>query len=50
MVDQRHAKARFNLGRAYLRAGDTALAMREQQALEDLDPKLAGKLLDLIEK
>jgi len=48
-ADERHARARYNLGRAYLRVGDRALAQREQQRLQELDANLADQLLDLIE-
>jgi len=47
-ADQEHAQAYFNLGRAYLRVGDEGLAMEQQHALQNLDPRLADQLLALI--
>jgi len=48
LTDQRHAQAQFSLGRAYLRIGDQALALKQQRILEELDPKLAQDLSELI--
>ena len=47
-TDQGHAQAHFNLGRAYLRAGDRGLALEEQHVLRSLDPRLADQLLRMI--
>jgi tetratricopeptide (TPR) repeat protein len=47
-TDQEHAQAYFNLGRAYLRVGDKALALEQQRVLQNLDPRLAGQLLNMI--
>ena len=47
-TDQEHAQAYFNLGRAYLRVGDRGLALDQQRALQNLNPRLADQLLDLI--
>jgi tetratricopeptide (TPR) repeat protein len=47
-TDQEHAQAYFNLGRAYLSVGDKALALEQQRVLQNLDPRLANQLLDLI--
>jgi tetratricopeptide (TPR) repeat protein len=49
-TDNAHAQAYFNLGRAYLRVGDSALAMEQHRILLNLDPRLADQLLRLIEK
>ena len=48
LIDQGHAQAHYNLGRAYLSVGDVDLARQEQRILEDLDANLAGQLHDLI--
>ena len=47
-TDQEHAQAYFNLGRAYLSVGDKGLALEQQRALQNLDPRLANQLLDMI--
>ena len=47
-ADQEHAQAYFNLGRAYLRVGDKGLALEQQRALENLDPRMANQLLNMI--
>ncbi len=47
-TDQEHAQAYFNLGRAYLSVGDKALALEQQRVLQNLDPRLANQLLDMI--
>ena len=47
-TDQSHARAYYNLGKAYLEIGDRGLALEQQHILESLDPKLAGRLLRLI--
>jgi len=47
-TDHEHAQAYFNLGRAYLRVGDRGLALDQQRILQNLDARLAGQLLDLI--
>jgi len=47
-TDQGHAQAYFNLGRAYLRVGDKGLALEQQRALRNLDPRLASQLLNMI--
>ncbi len=47
-TDQEHAQAYFNLGRAYLSVGDKGLALEQQHALENLDPRLASQLLNMI--
>jgi len=49
-TEQGLARARFNLGRAYVRVGDMDLARQEHQVLMDLDSGLAAQLLNLIEK
>jgi len=48
VTDRGHAQAYYGLGKAYLRIGDHALALKQQKALEELDPKLASDLLELI--
>ncbi len=47
-TDQEHAQAYFNLGRAYLSVGDKGLAREQQRALQNLDPRLANQLLNMI--
>lgn len=47
-VDQGHAQAYFNLGRAYLRVGDKELALEQQRVLQNLNPRLANQLLNMI--
>jgi tetratricopeptide (TPR) repeat protein len=47
-TDQEHAQAYFNLGCAYLRVGDKGLALEQQHVLENLDPRLANRLLNMI--
>jgi tetratricopeptide (TPR) repeat protein len=41
-------KARFNLGLSYVNLGDKKSALHEEVLLRQLDPKMAGKLLELI--
>jgi tetratricopeptide (TPR) repeat protein len=41
-------KARFNLGLSYVSLGDKKSALHEEVLLRQLDPKMAGKLLELI--
>ena len=47
-VDQGHARAYYDLGRAYLSIGDRGLAMDQQRILQTLDAGLADQLLQLI--
>jgi tetratricopeptide (TPR) repeat protein len=47
-ADDKSAQAHFNLGRAYLQSGDRDLALQQHRKLEAIDPKLAAKLLKLI--
>jgi Flp pilus assembly protein TadD len=47
-IDQSNAGACFCLGKAYLRVGDSALALEQQRKLEALDPQLAQDLSVLI--
>ncbi|OHB64566.1 MAG: hypothetical protein A2Y76_11095 [Planctomycetes bacterium RBG_13_60_9] len=47
-TDQQHAQAYFNLGRAYLRVGEKGLAIEQERILQDLDPRLASQLSQLI--
>lgn len=46
----RFAKARFNLGSIYLLSGNKAAAREQYNVLKDVDPTLAAKLLDAINK
>jgi tetratricopeptide (TPR) repeat protein len=46
----RFVKARYNLGHLYATSGNKPLAREQYNALRDLDPELAAKLLDAINK
>ena len=48
LVDQEHAQAYFNLGRAYLRVGDKGFALEQQRILRGLDSRMADQLGELI--
>lgn len=48
-VDNQLARAHYNLGCAYLRMGDKALAVKQCQILEPIEPKMASSLRKLID-
>ncbi|MGE5577843.1 MAG: tetratricopeptide repeat protein, partial [Syntrophothermus sp.] len=48
--DPGHAEAYFNLGMTYLQLGDKNSALSEYEVLKKLNPDLAKKLADSINK
>lgn len=49
-LSPRYAKARYNLGYMYVLGGDLTAAREQQTALKNLDPDLAAKLLEAMDK
>jgi tetratricopeptide (TPR) repeat protein len=49
-IDDGHAQAYYNLGKAYLQVGDKDLALEQHRILQGLNPVMAGQLYSLIQQ